>query len=86
MCKVVMLFFEGTFPPKQRLSYFEHVMRADSFEKLIMLGMVRGKMGRRCPGISWLNTTKDDTGMAMADLKEAVHDRGAGRVLRVRHE
>ncbi|XP_075452926.1 uncharacterized protein LOC142493195 [Ascaphus truei] len=60
---------------KQKLSYFGHIMQSKSFEKDVMLGMINGKRRRGRPRTRWLNTIKKDTGLNIAELKEAVRDR-----------
>ena len=64
-----------------RLTYFGHVMRANSLEKSIMLGMVSGNRRRGRPRTRWLDTIKADTNMNVRQLKEAVLNRIAWRVL-----
>ena len=64
-----------------RLIYFGHVMRANSLEKSIMLGMVSGNRRRGRPRTRWLDTIKADTNMNIRQLKEAVLDRIAWRTL-----
>ena len=57
---------------KQKLTYFGHVMRANSLEKAIMLGMVSGKRRRGRPKTRWIDTIKNDTSRTLDELKEAV--------------
>ncbi len=64
---------------KQKLTYFGHVMRANSLEKTMMLGMVNGKRRRGRPKTRWLNTIKDDTARTINELKEAVINRATWR-------
>jgi hypothetical protein len=67
-----------------RLTYFGHVMRSNSLEKSVMLGMVSGK---RRPGrqrTRWIDIIKADTGLSMEQLKEAVKDRNEWRELAYR--
>ncbi len=64
----------------QWLTFFGHVMRADSsLEKSIMLGLVSGARRRGRPRTRWLDTIQMDTGMKMRDLEEAVKDRRTWR-------
>ena len=60
---------------KQKLTHFGHVMRVNSLEKAIMLGMVSGKRRRGRPKTHWLNSIKDDTARTTNELKEAVINR-----------
>lgn len=67
-----------------RLTYFGHVMRSESLEKAMMLGMVNGK---RRPGrqrARWLDTIKADTGTNISQLKEQVQDRQTWREIAYR--
>ena len=64
-----------------RLIYFGHVMRTNSLEKSIMLGMFSGNRTRGRPRTRWLDTIKADTNMNTRQLKEAVLDRIAWRAL-----
>jgi len=57
---------------KRKLTYFGHVMRADSLEKAMMLGMIGGKRRRGKPKTRWLDTIKDDTKMTIQELKHTV--------------
>jgi len=53
----------------------------DSLEKALMLGRVAGKRRRGRQRTRWLDTIKEDTGMQLQELKEAVNDRKAWRVI-----
>ena len=64
---------------KQRLSYFGHVMRAQSLETAIMLGFVSGSRRRGRQRTRWLDTVKADTNMQIEELKEMTRDRLAWR-------
>ncbi|MBJ5695551.1 hypothetical protein JGG83_23145 [Salmonella enterica subsp. enterica serovar Derby] len=66
---------------KLRLTYFGHVMRSNSLEKAIMLGIVSGK---RKPGrqrTRWLDIIKADTSQSIKQLQEVAQDRKAWREL-----
>ena len=67
-----------------KLTYFGRVMRASSLEKEMLLGMVSGKRKQGGPKTRWLDTIKNDTGMNIKRLKEAVMDRRAWRDLAYR--
>jgi hypothetical protein len=60
---------------KMKLSYFGHVMRANSLEKSVMTGMGEGKRGRGRPRTRWIDEIKQLMGLTMEQLKEAVKDR-----------
>ena len=62
---------------KQKLSCFGNVMRTNSLEKEMMLGMVGGKRSPGRPRTRWLDTVKTDTEMNINELKEAVIGRKA---------
>lgn len=59
---------------KQKLSYFGHVMRANSMENEMMLGMVDGDRRRGRPRTRWLDSIKTDTRMDIIEPKETVID------------
>uniref|UniRef100_W5N9W4 Reverse transcriptase domain-containing protein n=1 Tax=Lepisosteus oculatus TaxID=7918 RepID=W5N9W4_LEPOC len=63
-----------------RLTYFGLVMRSDSLEKAMMLGMlgmVSGTRRRGCQRTWWLDAIKTDTGLGIEQLKGKVQDRKA---------
>ncbi|RWS03634.1 Reverse transcriptase (RNA-dependent DNA polymerase)-like protein, partial [Dinothrombium tinctorium] len=65
---------------KQRLSFFGHIMRANSLETALMLGAVSGSRRRGRQKTRWLDTIKADTNLRMEQLKEAVSDRKVWRI------
>ena len=58
---------------KLKLQYFGHVMqRADSFEKILMLGKTEGRRRRGWQRMKWLDGVLDSVDMSLSKLKEIV--------------
>ena len=61
---------------KLKLQYFGHLMkRADSLEKTLMLGKIKGKRRRGQQRMRWLDDNIDSTDMSLIKLLEIVKDR-----------
>ena len=61
---------------KLKLQYFGHLMqRADSLEKTLMLGKIKGRRRRGCQRMRRLEGITDAVNMNLGKLREMVRDR-----------
>ena len=62
---------------KLKLQYFDHLMRTDSLENILMLGKIEGRRRKGQQRKRWLVGITDSLDMNLSKLQEMVKDREA---------
>ena len=68
--KIIIKYYQ-----KKEMSYFEHIIRRDGIQRLLMEGRINGRRGRGRPRTMWTDNIKEWTKMSYNDCIRVAQDR-----------
>ena len=69
---------------KKKITYFGHMIRRNNIHRLLLEGLLQGKLSRGRPRTEWLTNITVWTGMRYEDLVRLAQDREPWRIMTAR--